>query len=105
MPASDHFRIRPATDEDRERMARIAYLDSSRPFDGPALIGELDGVAVAVLSLTTGQVVANPFRRTADLVDVMRARATALGGVSRRPSPLRRLTAVLHGGRSVYAGA
>jgi hypothetical protein len=103
MPAIHNLRVRPATDDDRERVARIAYLDSSRPFDGPALIGEIDGIAVAVLSLTTGKVVANPFRHTADLVEVMRARAAIMGGVSLRPSLGRRLGAAVRGRRALAA--
>jgi hypothetical protein len=75
--------IRIATDEDREVIGRIAALDSSRAIEGPALIGEIDGVPVAVLSLSDGRVVANPFRLTAELVSLMRAQAKAMGAPGR----------------------
>jgi hypothetical protein len=92
---SHQFRIRPATDDDRAVIASIAALDSSTPIDGPALVGELDGVPVAVLSLTDGSVVADPFRRTGPLVDEMHLRARRMGGVDVRPGPARRLIATL----------
>jgi hypothetical protein len=85
--------IRPATDADREVIERIAALDSGAPIEGPALVGELDRVPVAVVSLTDGRVVANPFRHTARLVGEMHARARRMGGVDVRPGPARRVVA------------
>ena len=101
---SYHHRIRPATDDDRDLIGRVASLDSSRPIDGPALIGEIDGIAVAVLSLSDGRVVANPFRRTADLIALMRVRARAMDVADHPDSPARRLRAALRWPRSAYAG-
>jgi hypothetical protein len=104
VPLTSHRdRIRPATDEDRELISRIASLDSSSPIEGPALIGEIDGVAVAVLSLSDGRVVANPFRRTAELVAVMRAQAKSMGVAHPQRWFTRRLRAALRP-RSAYAG-
>jgi len=100
-----HHSIRTATDDDRERIGRIASLDSSHPIEGPALIGEIDGIAVAVLFLADGSVVANPFRPTADLVESMRVRARALGAPAlARRSPVQRLRDAFRSPRSVYAG-
>ena len=99
-----HHRIRIAGDDDRERIAVLAALDSSHPIEGPALIGEIDGIAVAVVSLTDGRAVANPFRPTAGLVDVMRVRARAMGAADAHRSPVRRLRDALRRPRSVYAG-
>jgi hypothetical protein len=96
--------IRPATDDDRGRIGRIAELDSSLPIDGPALIGEIDGIAVAVLSLEDGRVVADPFRRTADLVALMHARASGPGIAGRLAWRVRRLRAAPRRPRSAYAG-
>jgi hypothetical protein len=93
--ATRHHYIRPATEEDRDVIARIASLDSSPPIEGPALVGEIDGIAVAVLSLADGRVIANPFRRTADLVDLMRVRGHALGGAHEPGFWRRRLRAAL----------
>jgi hypothetical protein len=99
-----HHRIRIAGDDDRDRIARIASLDSSHPIEGPALVGEIDGVAVAVVSLTDGRAVANPFRPTAGLVEVMRVRARAMGAADAHRSRARRVRDALRRPRSVYAG-
>jgi hypothetical protein len=98
-----HHRVRIAGDADRELIGRIAALDSSQPIEGPTLIGEIDGIAVAVVSLTDGRAVADPFRRTAGLVDVMRARARAMGAADAHRSRARRIRDALRP-RSVYAG-
>ena len=101
---SHHHHIRRATDDDRALIGRIASLDSSHPIDGPALVGEVDGVAVAVLSLDDGRVVADPFRRTADLVALMRVRARServAYGLAGKP---KRLRVRLRRPRSAYAG-
>ena len=88
---SHHHRVRTATDQDREVIGRIASLDSSTPIEGHALIGEIDGIPVAVLSLGDGRVVANPFRRTAELVSIMRLQAKGMGA----PGHLRRRRTLL----------
>jgi hypothetical protein len=100
---SRHHSIRVATDEDREVIGRIASLDSRRPSEGPALIGEVDGIPVAVLSLVDGHVVANPFRHTADLVAAMRTRAKAMGAAYTQDSWATRLRTALRRPRSAYA--
>lgn len=104
LATSHHHRIRTATEDDRELLGRIASLDSSAPIDGPALIGEIDGIAVAVLSLSDGRVVADPFRRTADLVALMRVQARSTGVADRRAWPASGLRAALRRPRSAYAG-
>jgi hypothetical protein len=102
--SSHRHRIRLASDGDRERIARIASLDSSTPIDGPALIGEIDGIAVAVLSLDDGRVVADPFRRTAELVAGMRAQARGTGIVDHLAWWVRNRRAGRRQPRSAYAG-
>jgi hypothetical protein len=104
LATSHRHRTRLATDDDRDLIGRIASLDSSAPIDGPALIGEIDGIPVAVLSLNDGRVVADPFRRTADLVALMRVQAKGMGGADRRAWPARGLRAALRRPRSAYAG-
>jgi hypothetical protein len=42
------------------------------------LIAELDGRLLAALALSDGRVVADPFHPTADLIDLLRARANQL---------------------------
>ena len=99
-----HHRTRLATDHDHDVIERIAALDSSTPIEGAALIGEIDGIPVAVLSLTDGRVVADPFRRTADLVAVMHRRASGSGIASRIAWRVKRLRAAPRRPGSAYAG-
>jgi hypothetical protein len=66
-----------ATADGRD-VARIAELDSSEPPRSPLLIGERDGHIVAALSLRDGQVVANPYLPTADVVALLTLRARQL---------------------------
>jgi len=73
---SEEVRIRLAYPDDRITLNRLAELDSQRPLDGDALIADVDGVAVAALSLHTGRAVADPFAHTQAVVDLLRVRAS-----------------------------
>jgi hypothetical protein len=44
----------------------------------PVLLAEVDGQLRAALALTDGTVVADPFHPTADVIDLLRARARQL---------------------------
>jgi hypothetical protein len=68
--------IRLAAPDDQTTLKRLAELDSQQPVDGDALIAEVDGVAVAALSLHTGRVLADPFAHTEAVVDLLRVRAS-----------------------------
>ena len=71
--------IRPATTGDGRTLMRLAALDSARPLPfGPVVIAEIDGEPKAALSLKDGRVVADPFSRTADVVDLLRVHARAM---------------------------
>lgn len=70
--------IRHAFPDDSLALLRLAALDSSEPPGQPALIAEVDGEPRAALSLRDGRVIADPFRRTQALVDLLRARAAQL---------------------------
>jgi len=72
------IQIRGAAPTDARTIVRLAALDSTRPFDGDALIAEIDGQAAAAMSLDTGKVVADPFARTAELVDMLEVHRRAL---------------------------
>ena len=76
--------LRFGSPADEKALARLAELDSSGPPAQPVLLAEVDGQLLAALALSDGSVVANPFHRTADLIDLLRARAQHLDG-SRRP--------------------
>jgi hypothetical protein len=67
--------IRRAGLRDEATVARLARLDSRAMLPGPWLIASIDNEPLAALSLSTGEVAADPFRHTDDLVDLLRARA------------------------------
>jgi hypothetical protein len=70
--------IREASERDWPELVRLAALDSARLEEGPALIAEVQGRALAALSLAHGAVIADPFARTADLAALLRLRAGQL---------------------------
>src|SRR5947209_16629501 len=78
--------IRIATAADRLALEQLAEIDSAERPDDPTLIAELRGRPVAALSLTDGEVIADPFVATADLVDLLRLRGSQLSsrGLLRR---------------------
>jgi hypothetical protein len=65
--------IRAARGSDGAALADLAQLDSQRPLAGEVLLAEQDGAVVAALS--GDRVIADPFRRTADVVSLLRIRA------------------------------
>jgi hypothetical protein len=65
--------VRLAAPSDAPAIERIAELDSRPPPPAPRLVSERDGAIEAVLSLRTGEAVADPFRRTAELVELLAA--------------------------------
>jgi hypothetical protein len=100
--------IRLATDEDAVALRRLAELDSQRRLGGRVLIGEIDGVPAAAVSLADGRVVADPIRRTATLVSRLRVRAQALQAYEATPTLRDRRRAALpasYGARSAAEGA
>lgn len=82
--------LRFAFPDDAEAIVRLAVLDSSRPPAMPALLAEVGGELRAALSLVDGAVVADPFRPSVPLVDLLRARSRQLDGAPSAPG-LRRL--------------
>jgi hypothetical protein len=72
---SDALVIRRATAADGARVRALALLDDRRMPAGPFLVAELGGEIVAARSLSTGGVVADPFRLTSDIVAMLRLRA------------------------------
>jgi hypothetical protein len=76
--------IRPATPADAEQLERLRQLDSHPPLDDVALVAEAEGMALAAIS-ADGEVIADPFRRTAEVVELLRLRAgqLAVNGAAR----------------------
>jgi hypothetical protein len=74
--------LRFASPADQGPLARLAELDSTTPPAQPVLLAEVDGQLAGAISLSDGTVVANPFRPTADVVDLLRVRAAQVGSIS-----------------------
>ena len=70
--------IRRATAADELAVRQLAELDSAFPPTGDLLLAEMGGELWAVLSVETGHAVADPFRPSGDLVDLLRFRAERL---------------------------
>ena len=66
--------IRLAGPQDTHALRRLAQLDSARVPRGHVLLAESGSVPVAAISVYTGAVTADPFRRTAAAVHLLRRR-------------------------------
>ena len=60
---------------DADAIRRLALLDDRRPPHGPALLAYVGGELRAAVGILDGQVVADPFRLTADIVEMLRLEA------------------------------
>jgi hypothetical protein len=87
--------VRQANEDDERALHRLAELDGQRPFSGPALIGEIDGLPAAAVSLFEGRVIADPFQPTTVLRQVMRMRLDALRAYSNTPALADRVRAAM----------
>jgi|GEM_PF-1823718 len=83
---TDAIVIRRSSDADAGLLIDLAMLDDRAPLTGPALIAEVDGVARAALDLHDASVAADPFARTAELVELLRLHA---GGTRANAGSLR----------------
>ncbi|HEV2821229.1 MAG TPA: hypothetical protein VGW11_12060 [Solirubrobacteraceae bacterium] len=70
--------IRPAGPADRAALERLAGRDSARVPEGDVVIAMVDGELRAAITVPGGTVIADPFRPTAELVELLRLRATQL---------------------------
>lgn len=78
--------IRAARPEDASAVARLAQRDSAPMPSGALLLAEVEGEPVAAMPLDGSRVIADPFRRTADAVELLRSRARQFGhGRTRSP--------------------
>ena len=93
--AVDELAIREAQPRDMPALLRLADLDSRPLPGGTLLVAEVGGRIRAALSVDDGQVIADPFMRTASLQDLLRLRAEQ---VAREHHSARRrgLLAALH---------
>ncbi len=70
--------VRLADYSDNVALARLAALDSKRLPDGRLVIAERDGQMLAAMPLAGGPALADPFHRTAALVEMLELRARQL---------------------------
>jgi len=74
----DAVTIRPARESDLPALQRLAERDCASIPDGSLLVAERDGEIDAALAIESGAAIADPFKPTADLVSLLRARAKLL---------------------------
>jgi len=70
--------IRAARGSDGDSLRRLAALDSARVPAGDVLVAEAEGAVVAAHSPATGATIADPFRRTAEVVQLLELRGAML---------------------------
>ena len=87
---SAEITIRAARPQDLSEVKRIAARDCRDLPSGPLLVAQVSGDLRAAISLEDGRVVADPFHRTAELVEMLRIRAAGARDPHRPPAPLRR---------------
>jgi hypothetical protein len=80
--------IRSSRPGDAPRLERLAQLDSARVPAGPFMVAEQESRLVAAVT-ADGETIADPFRRTAEVVEMLKLRA-AEGIATRRSEPVRR---------------
>lgn len=73
--SSPTISIRAAVPADGPALTRLAALDSAPVPFGPVLVAEVDGTPRAALSLRDRRVIADPFARTAELVQLLKVHA------------------------------
>lgn len=79
--------IRMAVPADAPALRRLAQLDSAPPPEQvPMLVATVDGDVCAALPLSGGTAIADPFRRTAEIVAMLTARARQLQAPARSRS-------------------
>jgi hypothetical protein len=67
--------IRRADLADLAALDRLAALDSASPPTGDALVAEVGGELWAALDIATGAAIADPFRPSGDLVELLKLHA------------------------------
>jgi hypothetical protein len=72
---SPHISIRLASEADNANLIQLAALDSAPAPHGPVLVADLDGEIVAAHQLDRARSIADPFRPTADLRELLELRA------------------------------
>jgi hypothetical protein len=79
--------VRLATADDQAALERLAQLDSTVAPVGQTVIGEVQGRAVAAVSLRDGQTIEDPFFPGREITQLVRLRADQIALKSRRQAP------------------
>jgi hypothetical protein len=72
---TESITITHSTEADAQKVWRLALLDDRRPPKGPALLAYAGDELLAAVGLLDGRAVADPFRPTADVVEMLRFQA------------------------------
>jgi hypothetical protein len=92
IPVAETVTIRMAVPADAAALGRLAHLDSAPPpAHVPMLVAEVGGELRAALPFDGGPAIADPFQRTAELVEILAKRARQIAPPSRRAARRRRL--------------
>lgn len=83
----EHLVLRRSVSQDAAVLDRLAQLDGAPRPVGAVLVAELDGEIVAAVPFEGGRAIADPFRPTAELVELLRTRTRLLA----KAAPSRRL--------------
>jgi len=89
----DRLVLRRAAAGDEPALARLARLDSAPRPNSDMLVAEIDERIVAAVPFDGGRAIADPFRPTADIVELLRT-SVELARPVRRPAPRFRLPRV-----------
>ena len=95
MIAANAYRIRFATVEDTDTLARLAERNSRQPPVGRILMGWIDGTPAAALSLEEDRVIADSSRPSDCVAAALRMRAGSVRAFEATPSLSERLLAAL----------
>jgi len=73
----DPISIRRAGEDDRAALLLLAVLDGGRPLAGEVLLARVGDEPWAAMEVDTGAAVADPFRRSAHVLELLRLRVAA----------------------------
>jgi hypothetical protein len=93
--AANTYRIHLANDEDINKLRDLADRNSKQSLAGRVVIGEIDGVGAAALSLSDGRIIADSSRRIDHLVANLGVRAQTIWAYESAPSLNDRLLAAV----------
>lgn len=79
-PAGHALTIRLATTADSVALRRLAQLDSAPALVGEVLLAECGNEALAAIGIVSGSLIADPFRRTAEISSMLVLRRRDLAG-------------------------